>query len=345
MTRVTGSGAAGTHSLGAVSQPRVAIVTTGRARTRWPRHAGPFAGLALLFLAAPLAASTPDAASPAAPAPLPPRDRELVVLSYNVKSLPLFGDEERQRRIGRILAERRAHGEAPDVVLLQEAFSHAAKRIRTRAGYRYQIVGADGGEDSLLLANPSGLEILSDHPILAQYGRRFDDCAFPECLVAKAVLGATLQIDGVPVPLRIFTTHLQAQGEHESVRKNQIDDIEIFLRRIGFGAEPAIFAGDVNFKPRHRSYSKFVRELSFFTETGRFCLESPASCEIVVGGDGRTDLNDVWRTAHDRQFFYAPAGSTLRIQPVRLIRNMTERVEGERLSDHWGYEVRYRLSW
>jgi endonuclease/exonuclease/phosphatase family metal-dependent hydrolase len=301
------------------------------------------AGLWLALAQAPPAAAMPEAA-PDAAAPEAPRQRDFVVLSFNVKSLPLIGGEERQRRIGRILAGRRARGDEPDVVLLQEAFSRASGRIRARAGYRYQVVGA-GGDTSLLLANPSGLEILSDHPILAQYGRRFDDCGFPDCLVAKAVVGATLEIPGLPLPLRIFNTHLQADGEHDPVRKNQIDDIEIFLRRIGFGAEPAIFAGDVNFKPRHKSYWKFLRELSFFTETGRHCLASRATCEIEVGRDGRTDESDVWQSSHDRQYFYAPAGSGLRIEPVRLIRNMTERVEGERLSDHWGYEVRYRLSW
>jgi hypothetical protein len=35
----------------------------------------------------------------------------------------------------------------------------------------------------------------------------------------------------------------------------------------------------------------------------------------------------------------------VRIEPVRLIRNFTEPFEGGGLSDHWGYEVRYRISW
>jgi endonuclease/exonuclease/phosphatase family metal-dependent hydrolase len=296
--------------------------------------------LAVLLLAgAPLRAVTPDGA-----APEPPRQRDFVVLSYNVKSLPMTRDAERLRQIGRMLAERRRRGDEPDVVLLQEAWSGDAERIRARAGYRYQVVGTGEGP-GLLLENPSGLEILSDHRILAQYGRSFDDCASADCLASKSVLGATLMVADLPLPVRIFNTHLQAHTPNDSVRKNQIDDIEIFLRRIGFGAEPAIFAGDVNFTPRHRSYFKFLRELPFFTEAGRYCLDMRDSCEIVVGADGRTDLSDVWAKSHDRQYFYAPAGSAVRIEPVRLIRNFTERYEGQDLSDHWGYEVRYRLTW
>ena len=298
--------------------------------------------LAALLLAEGGGSSTLDAAS--ADAPAPPRSFEFVVLSYNVKSLPLLRDASRLRQIGRMLKERRLRGDEPDVVLLQEAFSGDAERIRARAGYPYQVVGT-GTVGGVLLENPSGLEILSDHPIVAQYGRAFDDCASVDCLVSKSVLGVTLAIPGLPVPVRVFTTHMQAHTPNDSVRKNQIDDIDIFLRRIGFGAEPAIFAGDVNFKPKHASYRKFLREFSFFTEAGRFCLDDRTRCEIVLGEDGRADLLDVWAASHDRQYFYAPQGSPVRIEPVRLMRNFTERFEGSDLSDHWGYEVRYRLSW
>jgi endonuclease/exonuclease/phosphatase family protein len=296
--------------------------------------------LVLLLCAGHLAAapSVPVVTSPAS------RSFDFVVLTYNIHDLPLLPAAERMKEIGRILAERRRQGDEPDVVVLQEAWSSDAERIRSRAGYRYQVLGNGKGQ-SLLLDNPTGLEILSDYPIVSQYGRRFGDCAGADCLVSKSVIGATLAIPGLPVPVRIFTTHLQAQTPNDGVRKNQIDDIDVFLRRIGFGGEPAIFAGDLNFKPRHLSYDKFVRVLSFFTESGRFCLDTRDQCQIDVGQDGRTDLLDVWKSSHDRQFFYTPKDSPVRITPVELIRNFTQRYEGARLSDHYGYEVRYRFSW
>jgi len=300
--------------------------------------------LALLLCAGHLAAAPSEATAPAAVSSPASRSFDFVVLTYNIRGLPMLPAAERMKEIGRILAERRRQGDEPDVVLLQEAFSGDAERIRSRAGYRYQVLGVGKGQN-LLLDNPSGLEILSDYPIVTQYGRRFDDCAGADCLVTKSVIGATLAIPSLPVPLRIFTTHLQAQTPNDGVRKNQIDDIDVFLRRIGFGAEPAIFAGDLNFKPRHLSYQKFIRTLSFFTESGRFCLDMRDQCEIDVGQDGRTDLLDVWKGSNDRQFFYTPKDSPVRITPVQLIRNFTERYEGSRLSDHYGYEVRYRFSW
>ena len=281
---------------------------------------------------------------PQAPAPEGAHSRELVVLNYNVKGLPLITDLDRLREIGKILADRRARGDAPDIVLLQEAFSRKSQRIRKQAGYPYAVVGTPDGSH-LLFPNPSGLEILSNFPIVAQYSRSYNSCAIPDCFITKSLLGVTIDIPGVPGPIRIFDTHLQAETHNDYVRKNQIDDISVFLRRIGFGEEPAIFGGDFNFTPRHPSYQKFLHELPFFVESGRFCLDAPQSCEIQVGLDGRTDLSDVWHTAHDRQFFYAPENSAVRIEPVWLTRNFTEPYRGEPLSDHWGYEVRYRISW
>ncbi len=135
----------------------------------------------------------------------------------------------------------------------------------------------------------------------------------------------------------------QAQTPNDETRKNQIDDIEVFLHRLGFGDRPAILAGDFNFKPRHASYRKFHRELPF-EESGLFCLRPGATCRIELDPGGRTDLNDIWKSSHDRQFYYS-LEPRVRIEPVRVTRNFTERVGGEDLSDHWGYEVRYRISW
>jgi endonuclease/exonuclease/phosphatase family metal-dependent hydrolase len=291
--------------------------------------------LAGLLAASPAAASSSSSSGS-------PRSRDLVVLTYNVKAIPLVTDLDRLKEIGRILAERRGRGDEPDVVLLQEAYSEKSRGIRQRAGYRYEVVGTPEGPN-LLFPNPSGLEVLSDHPIVSHQSRSFDDCALPECFVRKSVLAVAIELPDVPVPIQIFNTHLQADTQNDRVRKNQIDDVQTFLRRIGFGEEPAIFAGDLNFKPRHRSFHEFGRELPFFTEVGRHCLEAGPACEVVLGG--RTDLNDVWKSNHDRQYFYAPEGSPVRIEPVRLVRNFTERFRGAPLSDHWGYEVRYRLTW
>jgi endonuclease/exonuclease/phosphatase family metal-dependent hydrolase len=300
--------------------------------------------LAAILLA--LAVLAPTARSVAAPASETGAPRALVlkVLTYNVKGLPLITDLDRLKRIGEILAARRRVGDEPDVVLLQEAFVRKARHVRKRAGYPYAVRGPDARG---IFANASGLEVLSNHPIVARYERTLNDCAFPECLVAKSIVGVALELPGVPEPIQVFTTHLQADTRNEPVRRNQIDDIAVFLGRIPFGGLPAIFAADFNFKPKHPSYHKFLRETPF-VDAGLECLGAAGGCEIVVGDDGRTDWTDVWKTSNDRQFYYQPAASPVRIEPIRVIRNFTEPVEGGEdgfLSDHWGYEVHYRIQW
>jgi len=311
----------------------------------------PGAARAAPALSDPVESALPDSVEPALPeaveralpgAAETERSLELKVLSYNVKGLPLLTDLDRLKRIGEILAERRRRGDEPDVVVLQEAFARKAKRVRSRAGYPYAIRGPQEGG---LFANSSGLEVLSNHPIVAGYQRRFDDCAFPECWVAKAIVGVEVELPGVPVPVQIFTTHLQADTVNEGVRRNQIDDIAVFLRRIPFGHAPAIFAGDFNFKPKHASYHKFLRELPV-ADAGRICLAT-ADCEIVLDPE-RMDWRDVWKTSNDRHFYYQPPDGSIRIEPIRVIRNFAERIDGGEggfLSDHWGYEVHYRIRW
>lgn len=304
------------------------------ARSRLRRPCLPLAALLVLGLAGSAPAATPE--------PGGERVRELKVLTYNVKGLPLITDLDRLKAIGEILAERRRRGDEPDVVLLQEAFARKAKRVRSRAGYPHAIRGVSGVRG--VFANDSGLEILSNHPIVARWARPLHDCAFPECLVGKSVLGVALELPDVPEPIQVFTTHLQADTRNEPVRRNQIDDITVFLQRIRFGRDPAVFAGDFNFKPRHPSYHKFLRETPF-ADAGAACLGAPGACEVVVGLHGRTDWTDVWKTSNDRQFFYQPPASPVRIEPIRVIRNFTEEVDGRLLSDHWGYEVHYRIRW
>ncbi len=268
---------------------------------------------------------------------------EIKVLTYNIKGLPWITNLDRLEKIGDILAERRRRGDEPDIVLLQEAYVKQSELLRTRAGYPHAIVGAEGQRG--VFTNSSGLELLSNFPIKARFSRLFEACAFPECFISKGIVGAELEIPEVPHPLQIFNTHLQADTGNDWVRMSQIEDIADFLGGLHFGRRPAIFAGDFNFKPKHVSYTSFLRKLPL-VEAGYRCLQAASKgCEVVIGTNGQTDWTDVWKSSHDRHFYYQPEGSRLRIEPIRLIRNFTEKVDGEFLSDHWGYEVHYRISW
>src|SRR5690606_29357630 len=152
-----------------------------------------------------LAAAAPAEISGEAPDPAatePAGDViRLRILSYNVNDLPrLFGGERSARldHIGRDLARRRAEGTAPDVVMLQEAFTRRGERLVTLSGYPYVVRGPGrravhkarelsrrvhvthikvprrdmGG----FLTN-SGLYILSEHPLVEHQVEMFGEAA------------------------------------------------------------------------------------------------------------------------------------------------------------------------
>ena len=66
---------------------------------------------------------------------------QIKLLTYNVAGLPwpaASGRPQALQRIGDRLAALRRQGQAPHVVVLQEAFTSEALAIGARAGYRYQ---------------------------------------------------------------------------------------------------------------------------------------------------------------------------------------------------------------
>src|SRR3569833_3219358 len=68
----------------------------------------------------------------------------LSVLTYNVHGLPwpIASDRDSAlEAIGGRLRLLRARGEQPHIVLLQEAFTDAAKRIAAQSGYPYAALG------------------------------------------------------------------------------------------------------------------------------------------------------------------------------------------------------------
>src|SRR5437899_11582987 len=74
----------------------------------------------------------------------PTSPAELSVMSYNVHGVPwpfALGRPKALSEIGAPLAKRRAAGDQPHLVLLQEAFTADAKAIAREAGYAYAVTG------------------------------------------------------------------------------------------------------------------------------------------------------------------------------------------------------------
>jgi hypothetical protein len=283
---------------------------------------------------------------------------ELRVLSYNIQDLPglvgtLFGRREAHyQRMGELLAQRRRAGTHPQVVFLQEAYTERSLELVKRAGYPFIYRGPNESRKWV----SSGLIVLSDFPAaeddrhavaFADYG---DNCAEWECLVNKSAMLLAVQLPQAPEKLLLATTHLQAQTRNDAARVRQVNVLLAEMQRRGLNRFTSIFAADFNFKPnRHGSYDHFVAH-SGFEDVGGFCLQRQNLCRVDVGdksnnGVDKTDLNDVYSNTNDRHFIRQPSGSAVRVMPTYLTRNFVEELNGDDLSDHYGYEVHYRVSW
>jgi len=200
------------------------------------------------------------------------------IMSYNIKGLPwpiAFGREEAISAIGRRLAAMRSSNAHPHVVLLQEAFGNAANGLGQAGGYRFVITGpqvaishepqplgqafAEGaqwikGEESGSLVD-SGLAILSDYPVvrIERYAFPEGACAGYDCLAAKGVLVAWIDVPGAGEPIAVVDIHLNSRrATHVATERAdraytwQVAAVRTFLSSVLPSGSPVIFGGDFN---------------------------------------------------------------------------------------------------
>lgn len=203
---------------------------------------------------------------------------DVSVMTYNVKGLPWPLASDRAvalEAIGDRLADMRRVDAQPRVVLLQEAFSDAARQIAERAGYRHLAFGpqnapvagpyplgaqfaADArwdrgeGEGSLL---DSGLLIMSDYPIVRTEVLAFPQgaCAGFDCLAAKGVLIAWIDVPGSERPVAFVNTHLNSRGATHVAPERadaafawQMAQVSRFVADNVDPQTPVVFGGDFN---------------------------------------------------------------------------------------------------
>lgn len=265
--------------------------------------------------------------------------RVFKVLSYNIKDNPhayfTGWSTTRCRRIGDALAARRAAGDAPDIVLLQEAFDSGAGRVRRHAGYPFEARGPHP-EGTLL---NGGLWVLSAHAITDTrvISYRHDTCSSFDCWATKGAMRVTLDVADLPFPVDVLTTHSQSGGKPkaDAGRVRQFAAMSALLPLGETG--PAFVAGDFNTDPsRPRSWAALNAAVRL-PNAGADCQAAAGGCVIPPG----TDPEQLQAHTNDQQF-YAAGGVRYRVRPIRAERNFAPL---GKLSDHLGYEVWYEISW
>ncbi|HZG09326.1 MAG TPA: endonuclease/exonuclease/phosphatase family protein [Allosphingosinicella sp.] len=300
------------------------------------------------------------------------REMRLSVLTYNVEGLPWPARQNRGPRlleITRQLAAKRASGTAPDIVLIQEAFTNTAVRIGERAGYANYVRGPGAGmrrpptseeaEPELVERRkrgkgegfpqfmPSGLYILSDFAIMQATRQPFRsrECAGFDCLSNKGLLHARVAVPGLPQPVDLFNTHLNSRGstgvsEHRSLlaHRLQVEETGRFIETHRDPANPLIFGGDFNMRNAPDRYERFAMTKPW-PIVHEWCLRPSAGCDVRLSWDGDTP----WMDTQDLQGF--DSGTRVTVRPERVEAMFDAPWKGRPLADHDGFLVVYRLSW
>ncbi|WP_100239799.1 endonuclease/exonuclease/phosphatase family protein [Sphingobium sp. LB126] len=309
-----------------------------------------------------------------APSATPRFDGTLSVLTYNVKGLPwpvALGRGSALEQIASRLRALRSSGRAPQVVVLQEAFTDEARSIGVEAGYRYVVSGPeadDAGSTSMTHEDRayasgarwfkgetagkyvgSGLQILSDYPIRAVSRIAFPSfaCAGFDCLANKGALLARLDIPGAATPIDVLTTHLNSR---RASRVGDFRTIYAYRRQVGVLSEfirdnhdlrlPLIAAGDFNVgsaAPRREFLLADVRTKWVQNEPVRDALGQFQR----QGGILSSDAADTFRRARDWQFYSDGKAGRLVLTGIDVPFGHDR--PGGMLSDHVGYVARYRL--
>lgn len=301
--------------------------------------------------------------------PEPPGEPgDFSVMTYNVKGLPwpvVWGRESALLRIGDRLADLRAVGQQPSVVVLQEAFIGEAKAIGERAGYRYRVFGPDtavpdaetpGVTRQWYLGETqgkqldSGLLVLSDFPVtdIARAAFPADACAGFDCLAAKGVVLVTVELPGKG-RVAVATTHFNSRGAslapvEETARAfaAQSEFLAAFLEREWSADVPLVLAGDFNVGQRPFRMAALpgaLSKLSGGNEPAEGLRKVMAEDEAGIGRS--SDARWIRMRARDMQFILDSENRSL--VPVGAAIPFGTEKDGSALSDHMGFTIHYRI--
>ena len=298
-----------------------------------------------------------------------PNTATISVLTYNIEGLGWPARRGRAPRLAEIashLAAARVSGTAPDIVMIQEMFSGAAKKAVLETGYPAIASGpartartddavsgklpgrasVKRGETGFHLTG-SGLAIASVYPfVISQsqpYGRR--SCAGIDCLSNKGIMFARIVIPGVPVPIDLYNTHMNSRGASKApharnlaAHERQSLEASRFIDRTHDDTVPMIFGGDFNMRRAQDRWDNFTRYQSM-NLVHRVCVDRSSQCDVRMSWDG----DEPWIDTQDLQFF--ESGKDVTIRPIRVEAMFDGGPSAPALSDHDGFLVTYRISW
>lgn len=300
------------------------------------------------------------------------------VMTYNVKGGPWPIAHHRGpdlAAIGDRLAQLRADGRNPHVVLLQEAFSGQARSIARRGGYSVVVEGpaasdrtkeAISVEDTKFLAGgrpwhgeglgkmfDSGVMVLSDYPVtnIRRIAYPKFACAGLDCMANKGAVLVTIDVPGAVSPVDVVATHLNSR--HSSrVRddrslyayQRQVALLSAFIAANRNPDHPLIVAGDFNVGRAPLRGAALNASLPLWSGGAPVteALHSIVADEHARGAASEPGVDAV--LARNTDFEFTIAGRRAALVPMDTSVSFGREPSGRMLSDHIGYSVTFGIA-
>lgn len=152
-------------------------------------------------------------------------------------------------------------------------------------------------------------------------------------------------IPGLPTPLDVYNTHMNARGasrtpERRNIAAHERQALEIseFIDRTHDDSLPAVLGGDFNMRRSTARWEHFTRYQPM-SLVHQVCARASDDCDVEMSWDG----DEPWMDTQDLQFF--SSGSSMSIRPIKVQALFDGRPSSPRLSDHDGLLVTYLLEW
>jgi len=268
---------------------------------------------------------------------------ELRVLIYNVQGVFTASDSSRFGDIGRLLGQMRAEGQGPHIVALQEVFGERTRPVAALSGYTHVQSGPSGGGARIR----SGLQVLSEYPIERASEWVYSQCSSWDCLANKGAQYVRIRVPGVPSPIEVFNTHLNSnpdtdfwtpESDASDARFAQMQELRDFISETRVSHFPALFLGDFNFRAGSdelESWLGFMGCQDALLE----CASRPSECR------GADVARAIARSTIDFQFKDDGRSPRVQLKPIEVRKVFDRPIRGRMLSDHFGIEVRYQITW
>jgi exonuclease III len=268
--------------------------------------------------------------------------KEYKILSYNIQALPKItgqgGEDFQFEYIGKKLAKMREQGEAPDIVMIQEAFHYKSiDIINSFAGYKHMFYGPHRFGFKIL---GSGLYVLTDLDLEFDINIAFPSllCADHDCMAAKGYQILKFKDSNT----YLINTHLQASYDNEApgvhtenvdARFGQLDLINEWIKNELPADAKIILGGDINIYPSVEYEYNKVLELGL-ENSALMCIEDE-QCSLVNDSSEK----DVFYDSIDMILL----SSNINAKFISVEKNFKTPIPGTDVipSDHDGYYIKF----